>query len=129
MYIIEANNNIESKIYTVHNAPGNKTYKSPYRLELGCILIMPRCYITNQGSIELVLDGKQVMEQASDTFLLFPAQCSFDILVNIRANISLLPITIKLFWVEGHQLQRYGHQPYLGEINNKFDNLAYTYWL
>ena len=109
MYIIEANNNIKSKIYTVHNTLGNKTYQSPYQLELGCILIMPRCHITNQGSIELVLDGKQVMKQASDTFLLFPAQCSFDILVNKRANISLLPITVKLFWVEGHQLQRYGH--------------------
>ena len=33
--IIEANNDINSRIYDVHNTPGNKTDQYPYLSELG----------------------------------------------------------------------------------------------
>ena len=64
------------------------------------------------------------MEQASGKFPLYPKQRFFDILVDIREKITLLPIHVTLFWVEGHQLQRHGRQSYMGEINNKCDYLA-----
>lgn len=49
------------------------------------------------------------MEQASGNFPLYSAQF-FYIMVDIRAQIKLMPITIVFFWLEGHQLQRHGQQ-------------------
>ena len=102
--IIEANNNNNSRIYAVHDTPRNITDHSPYRSELGGISMMLLilqyvvCYhgIT-QCSIQLGLDGKKSMEQASGTFILYPKQRSFDILVDIRKKIILLPIHVTFF--------------------------------
>ena len=89
--IIEANNNINSHIYAVYDTPGNKTDQSPYRSEIGefsMMLLILQCVIRyhgiTQGSIQLGLDGKKAMEQASGTFPLYPKQRSFDMLVDIR---------------------------------------------
>ena len=73
--IIEASNNINSRIY----APGNETEQSPYRSELGGIsmmLIILQCVIKyhdiTQGSIQLGLDRKKAIERVSGTFPLYP---------------------------------------------------------
>ena len=120
--IIEANNNINSHIYAVYDTPGNKTDQSPYRSEIGefsMMLLILQCVIRyhgiTQGLIQLGLDGKKAMEQASGTFPLYPKQRSFDILVDIRTKIALLPIHVTFFWVEGHQLQRHWRQSYMGK--------------
>ena len=77
--IIEANKNNNSRIYAVCDTHGNSTDQSPYRSELGGIYMMMlviqgviRYHGITQGSIELGLDGKKVMEQASGTFILYP---------------------------------------------------------
>ena len=64
------------------------------------------------------------MKQASGTFSLYPKQRSFDILVDIRTKMKLLPIHVTFFWVEECQLQRHGKQSYIGEINDKCDYLV-----
>ena len=43
-------------------------------------------------------------------------------------NISLLPIQVTFFWVEGHQFQRHGRQSHMGDINDKWDYLANMFW-
>ena len=133
--ILEANNDSNSRIYAVHDTPGNSTDQSPYRSELGGISMMLliiqgviRYHGITKGSIKLGLDGKKAMEQASGTFILHPKQRSFDMLVDIRKKIALLPITITFFWVEGHQLERHGKQSYMGDINDKCDYLAKQFW-
>ena len=50
--IIEANNNINSRIYAVHNTPGNRIEQSSYRSELGGIsmlLLILQCVIRYHG--------------------------------------------------------------------------------
>ena len=63
---IEANNNNNSRIYAVHDTPGNITDQSPYRSELGGIsmmLLVRQCdiryYGITQCSIQLGLDRKR----------------------------------------------------------------------
>ena len=92
---------------------------------LRCIV---QCYGITKGSIRLGLDGKKAMEQAGGTFPLYPTQRSFDMLVDIRAKIQQLPISVTLFWVEGHQIVKHGHQSYLGKLNDQCDTMAKIYW-
>lgn len=35
---------------------------------------------------------------------------------------------IEFFWVEGHQMERYGHSSYEGDINDMCENLAKLFW-
>ena len=133
--VMEENNNEDSRIYAVHDTPGEMSNQSPYRLELGGIsmmLAMLRCivqyYGITKGSIRLGLDGKKAMEQAGGTFPLYPTQRSFDMLVDIRAKIQQLPISVTLFWVEGRQIVKHGHQSYLGTLNDQCDTMAKIYW-
>ena len=106
--IIEANNNINSRIYVVHDTPSNKTDQFPYRSELGGISMMLlilqyviRYLGIRQGSIQLGLDRKKATEQASKTLHLYPKQRSFDMLMNIRTKIKLLSIKLHFFgWKE-----------------------------
>jgi len=91
---------------------------------LKCIV---QCYGIAKGSIRLGLDGKKGMEQAGGTFPLYPTQRSFDMLVDIRAKIQQLPISVTLFWVEGHQILKQGHQSYLGTLNDQY-TMAKIYW-
>ena len=74
----------------MHDTPGNKTYQSPYRPELGGISMMLfilqyviRYHGITQGLIQLGLVGKKAMEQASGKLPLYPKQRSFDMLVDI----------------------------------------------
>ena len=67
------------------------------------------------------------MEQARRKFLLHHTQRFFDMLVDIRVNIKLLPISVIFFWVEGHQLHKYSQQSYVGELNDKGDKMANKY--
>ena len=55
---------------------------------LAILKYIVQCYHIKQRSIRLNLDGKKVMEQAGDTFQLYPTQQSFDMLVDIRAKIQ-----------------------------------------
>ena len=64
--IVEANNDSNSRIYAVHDTPGNSTDQSPYRSELGGISMMLliiqgvlRYHGITKGSIKLGLDGKK----------------------------------------------------------------------
>ena len=64
--IIEANNNINSRIYAVNDTPGNKTDQSQYFSKLGGIsmmLLILKCVIRHhgitQGSIQAGLDWKK----------------------------------------------------------------------
>lgn len=68
------------------------------------------------------------MKQASGAFSLFSEQRFFDMLVDIRAKLKLVPLSVTLSWVEGDQLQRHGRQSYLGKINDKYDYLEKLYW-
>ena len=50
--IIEANNDINPRIYAVHDTPGNKIDQSPYHSELGGIsmmLFILQCVIRYHG--------------------------------------------------------------------------------
>ena len=77
-----------------------------------------------KGSIRLGLDRKKSMEHAGGTFPLYPTQRSFNMLVDIREKIQQLPISITLFWVEGHQILKHGHQSYVGTLNDQCDTMA-----
>ena len=64
-YNIKANNNNNSRIYVVHDTPGNITDQSPYPSELrgiSMMLLVLQCVVyyhgITQGSIQLGLDGK-----------------------------------------------------------------------
>ena len=91
--IIEANKDINSRIYVVHDTPGNKIDQFPYRPELGGISMILlllqyviRCHDIKQRSIQLGLDGEKAMEQAIGKFPFYPKQCSFDMLMDIRTK-------------------------------------------
>ena len=123
--IIEANKNNNSRIYAVYDTPGNRTDQSLYRSKLdgiSMLLLIIQCVIRyhgiTQGSIQLGLDGEKAIEQAFGTSSLYPKQRPFDMLVDIRKKITLLPIQVTFFWMEGHQLQRHRRQSYMRNIND-----------
>ena len=62
------------------------------------------CYFNiTYGAIEIALDGKSTINTVSSDDGLHCKQNSFDIFQDIHNQILLLPVTIKLRWVEGHQ--------------------------
>ena len=80
-YILEANKDGESRMYTVHDTPSRYSDQSPYRSELSGISMMLAvikclitCYDITHETISLGLNGKKEMEQVSRSFPLFPEQ-------------------------------------------------------
>ena len=64
--VTEENNNEDSRIYAVHDTPGEMSDQSPYRSKLGGISMMlailrciVQCYGITKGSTRLGLDGKK----------------------------------------------------------------------
>ena len=96
------------------------------------MLFILQCIVSyhciTQGSIQLGLDGKRRWNKQVEKKSLYPKQSSFDMLVNIRKKITLLPIHVTFFWVDVHQFQRYWRQSYIWNINDKCDYLAKTFW-
>jgi hypothetical protein len=81
-----------------------------------------------RGKIRLGLDGKGALDQAGLSEPVRPSDRSFDLLTEIRSICVRLPVQVECFWIEGHQMERHGHEDYAGYLNRLCDNLAKAYW-
>ena len=61
------------------------------------------------------------MKQVRGNFPLHPTQESFGMLVDIRENDKILPISVIFLLLEIHQLHNTRSKSYLGEIDDKHD--------
>ena len=113
--------------------PGEHSSQCSYRSELGGILgiltmvdiIAQETNITN-GSITIGCDNVQAGEHALE-WKRFPSptQDHFDILQQIHILRKRLRIDVRYYYVEGHQLERYGeYGDKWAKINDQMDSLA-----
>jgi hypothetical protein len=125
----------EHRILGVNRTPGNPSDQSPYRAELSGILgilsllsLLCQIHDIKKGFICIGRDGDSAMKEASGLHPLHADQPSFDLLSDIRRKIVALPLTLQLFWVEGHQYKRNGFVSYLGTLNDLCDSMAKEHW-
>jgi hypothetical protein len=79
------------------------------------------------GKVRFGLDGSDAMKNCQRAHLTANMP-SYDLLHTIQLKRKLLRsrfgILIHFFWVEGHQMERHGHETYEGVVNRLVDDLA-----
>jgi hypothetical protein len=71
---------------------------------LAIIYAVCQQHAIQEGLVTLILDGIETTRRASNTYQpLSPQETDFDLLLDIRAKVTKLPITINWKWIEGHQ--------------------------
>ena len=90
--------------------PGNVTDQNSYRAELGGIMgvvvslgILCNLHNITAGQVEIGLDGKEAMNQVFAPWDPKPDAPSYDMILDIRRKIKLLPLTLSGRHIEGHQ--------------------------
>ena len=117
-FILTPGKTNKNRIIGTKWSPGIKEDQNPYRSELvginGGLLILEikiKFFNIKEGRIEIVLDGESALNQAKEDFYqLKSSQSCFDILLDIRNHIKLLPneFNIEWKWVESHQKEKKG---------------------
>jgi hypothetical protein len=100
----------DNSITGANQSPGEAEDQSSYRSELAGILgvlvmVQSLCtlYEIQEGAIEVALDNKSAAEQSAGDWLLRPRQRDYDMLLDIRSWLQVLPIQVNFRWVKGHQ--------------------------
>jgi len=95
--------------------PGYPDQLNSYRAELGGITgivtvleLLCKLHQINDGSITVGLDNEGAVQKTDQDWPLKPGEPCYDMLTDLRKRIQLLPITVNLHWVKGHQDD---HQP------------------
>ena len=124
------------RIISVNSVPGNRSEQSAYRSELARVsgslsTIAAVCTVhdLHTGSITILgLDGEQAMIAASEAWPLSPERPDYDLLTDIRSNVSRLPITVHWKWIKGHQDDFQGPLDEWARANIYMDSMAKAYW-
>ena len=125
------------RIISVNSVPGNRNEQSAYRSELAGVsgslsTIAAVCVVhdINTGSISIGLDGEQALIAASEDWPLNPERPDYDLLIDIRAKVRRLPITVTWKWIKGHQDDFASHGPLdeSAQANIYMDSMAKAYW-
>jgi hypothetical protein len=134
-FLLQGPSKEQGRIIGVNRTPGNPSNQSPYRTELSGISgilatlsILCQIYQISSGAVRIGLDGNSAMKESSGAHPLNPAQPSFDLLADIHAKNSWLPLKLSFFWVEGHQYERHGFVSYLGTLDDICDSLTKQHW-
>jgi hypothetical protein len=72
---------------------------------LSAVAIIIQHYDITTGSVTIALDGQSALDVASVDTPMKIDRPDFDLIQDIRTRLSILPITVKWKWVEGHQKQ------------------------
>ena len=133
--VATSRSNPSNRITASNEVAGTPKQSTPYRAELGALYgglnlaeAICRLHGVSSGSIDLGLDGESAMMKAAGDNLLGNSSPSADLIHAIRFCVKqlrrLYGVEINLFWVEGHQLQKYGKQSFEGSLNHQADQLA-----
>ena len=136
-FILTPGKTNKNKIIGTNWSPGMKKDQNPYRSELvgingglSILGIIIKFFNIKEGGIEIVLDGESALNQAKEDFYqLKSSQSCFDILLDIRNHIKLLPkeFNIEWRWVESHQKEKKVKMDWYARQNNKVDRVAKKY--
>ena len=101
---------LQTSIKGANRVPGPKKAQNSYRAELGGMMgiittlsLLCKTHHITQGSLEIGLDGESALEKVFQDEDPVPQDPSYDLILELRRKISLLPITIRGKHVEGHQ--------------------------
>jgi predicted RNA-binding Zn-ribbon protein involved in translation (DUF1610 family) len=122
-----------------NTTPGSPAEQCAYRSELGGIvgilvmleLLCSQFYLTS-GQVTLGCDCESAIKKLRAHKHPKPSDSHYDLLMDCRARIRALPITVTFKWVEGHQDSKHkGHSLALdwwARQNIAMDNRAKAHW-
>jgi hypothetical protein len=98
------------QVQGVNRAPGSPRDQSAYRGELvgisgilSLLTIICGLHDITSGHITIGLDGEGALKQTSSSKNPRARKASYDLLIDLRAKLKALPITVSWHWIKGHQ--------------------------
>jgi hypothetical protein len=108
-FVIEGDNR-SGRLVRVNVIPGKSECQSSYWSEIGGVAgILESLHCVSEahgilsGAIEIGLDGEQAMKAVADTWPIDLGNPDYNLLQQVRGQITALPLTITFRWIASHQ--------------------------